>query len=227
MDVSKEFLINGTVRAERYSDFGSAFVWKTSSRYKIAGDKFVIRASASTGFKAPTLHQIYAQSTQNSFAGGTIVLSGLFNNRSKQALALGIPLLKAEKSNNYTVGFGISPIKKLSITLDYYNITIKERIVYSSSITTEDRKLAVPQTELGRILKGNSVGAGNFDLESVQFFINGIRTRTQGLDFVANYKNFKLGDGSMGIFRRVVKQKEVFKHQLSAWQVQAAYCHGQ
>lgn len=199
LDVSKEFLINGTVRAERYSDFGSAFVWKTSSRYKIAGDKFVIRASASTGFKAPTLHQIYAQSTQNSFAGGTIVLSGLFNNRSKQALALGIPLLKAEKSNNYTVGFGISPNKKLSITLDYYNITIKERIVYSSSITTEDRKLAVPQTELGRILKGNSVGAGNFDLESVQFFINGIRTRTQGLDFVANYKNFKLGDGSMGI----------------------------
>ncbi len=198
LDVTKDFLLNGTIRAEKYSDFGNAFVWKVSSRYKVANDKFVIRASASTGFRAPTLHQIYAQSTQASFAGGTIVLSGLFNNRSKQAFALGIPLLKPEKSNNYTVGIGVSPTKNFSFTLDYYSITIKERIVYSSSITTEDRKLANPVTELGRILKGNSVGAGNFDLASVQFFINGIKTETQGLDLVASYRNISLGTGKLG-----------------------------
>lgn len=198
LDVTKDFLLNGTIRAEKYSDFGNAFVWKVSSRYKIANDKFVIRASASTGFRAPTLHQIYAQSTQASFAGGTIVLSGLFNNRSKQAFALGIPLLKPEKSNNYTVGVGVSPTKNFSFTLDYYSITIKERIVYSSSITTDDRKLANPVTELGRILKGNSVGAGNFDLASVQFFINGIKTETQGLDLVASYRNISLGTGKLG-----------------------------
>ncbi|MBC7888284.1 MAG: TonB-dependent receptor [Ferruginibacter sp.] len=199
LDITKDFLINGTVRGEKYSDFGNAFVWKISSRYKIAGDKLVIRGSASTGFRAPTLHQIYAQSNQASFAGGTIVLSGLFNNRSKQAFALGIPLLKPEKSNNYTVGFGLNPNKNLSFTLDFYSITIKERIVYSSSITTEDRKLANPVTELGRILKGSSTGAGNFDLASVQFFINGIKTRTEGLDLVANYKNISLGAGKLGI----------------------------
>ena len=199
LDISKSFLINGTIRGEKYSDFGSAFVWKVSSRYKVAGNKFVIRASASTGFRAPTLHQIYAQSTQASFAGGTIVLSGLFNNRSKQALALGIPLLKPEKSNNYTVGFGLNPTSNLSFTVDYYSITIKERIVYSSSITTSDRLLETPTTELGRILKGNSTGAGNADLQSVQFFINGIKTRTEGLDVVANYKNINLGAGKLGI----------------------------
>ena len=198
-DITKDFLLNGTVRGERYSDFGNAFVWKVSSRYKVADDKFVIRGSASTGFLAPTLHQIYNQSTQASFAGGTIVLSGLFNNRSKQAFALGIPLLKPEKSDNYTVGIGITPSKNFSFTLDYYNITIKNRIVYSSSITTEDRKLATPLTELGRILKGSSVGAGNFDLQSVQFFINGIKTRTSGLDYVANYKNIELGRAKMGV----------------------------
>ena len=198
-DITKDFLLNGTVRGERYSDFGNAFVWKVSSRYKVADDKFVIRGSASTGFLAPTLHQIYNQSTQASFAGGTIVLAGLFNNRSKQAFALGIPLLKPEKSDNYTVGIGITPSKNFSFTLDYYNITIKNRIVYSSSITTEDRKLATPLTELGRILKGSSVGAGNFDLQSVQFFINGIKTRTSGLDYVANYKNIELGRAKMGV----------------------------
>ena len=122
-DITKDFLIDGTVRGEKYSDFGSAFVWKGSTRYKIADDKVVIRGSASTGFRAPTLHQIYDQSTQASFVGGTIQISGLFNNRSKQAFALGIPLLKPEKSNNYTVGLGLNPAKNLSITLDYYSIT--------------------------------------------------------------------------------------------------------
>jgi iron complex outermembrane receptor protein len=198
-DVSDKFLLNGAMRGEKYSDFGEAFVWKLSSRYKISGNKAVLRGSVSTGFRAPTLHQIFAQSTQASFAGGTIVLSGLFNNRSKQAFALGIPTLKPEKSTNFTIGLGLNPSKNLSITLDYYNITIKDRIVYSSSITTDDRKLANPVTELGRILKGASVGAGNFDLESVQFFINGIKTQTQGFDMVANYKNISLGKGKLGV----------------------------
>ncbi len=198
-NISNAFLLNGAVRAEKYSDFGNAFVWKVSSRYKFANDKIVLRASASTGFRAPTLHQIYAQSTQASFAGGTIVLSGLFNNRSKQAFALGVPLLTPEKSNNFTVGLGLTPVKNLSVTIDYYSIEIRDRIVYSSSINSDDKLLATPTTELGRILKGNSVGAGNFDLASVQFFINGVKTKTSGIDVVANYKNLVLGAGKMGI----------------------------
>ena len=216
-DITPSFLISGAIRGERYSDFGNAFVWKGTTRYKLAEDKVVIRGSASTGFRAPTLHQIYAQSTQASFAGGTIVLSGLFNNNSKQAFALGVPKLKAEKSTNYTVGLGLNPIENLSITLDYYDITISDRIVYSSSIDPaantgvfdvddpeyelKDKELATPQTELGRILKGNTVGQGKgkYDLASVQFFINGVKTRTQGLDVVVNYKNLPMGNGTMGI----------------------------
>ena len=187
LDVTKDFLINGTVRAEKYSDFGDAFVWKASSRYKVAGDKFIIRGSASTGFRAPTLHQIYTQATQSSFVGGTIALSGLFNNRSKQAFALGIPLLRAEKSNNYTVGLGVNPSKNLSITLDYYSIIIKDRIVYSSSISSTD-----PTSALGVIL-------ANAGVKTIQFFINGIKTKTQGIDLVANYKNIDLGSGKLGV----------------------------
>lgn len=186
-DISKNFLLNGTIREEKYSDFGNAFVWKASSRYKIAGDKLVIRGSASTGFRAPTLHQIYTQSTQSSFVGGTIALSGLFNNRSKQAFALGIPLLKPEKSDNYTIGLGVNPTSNLSFTLDYYSIIIKDRIVYSSSISSSD-----PNSTLGVIL-------ANAGVKTIQFFINGIKTKTQGLDFVANYKNINLGSGRMSI----------------------------
>lgn len=187
LNVTNNWLLNGTVRGEKYSDFGSAFVWRLSSRYRLAGDNFVLRGSVSTGFRAPTLHQIYAQSTQASFVGGTIQLSGLFNNRSKQAFALGIPLLKPERSNSYTVGVGVKPVSNLSMTLDYYDITIRDRVVYSSPISSSD-----PSTTLYQILRAANV-------VQVQFFINGIKTRTSGLDFVGSYKNIGLGQGKLGI----------------------------
>jgi iron complex outermembrane receptor protein len=186
-NLTNSFLINGAVRGERYSDFGEAFVWKASSRYRFLDDKIVVRGSASTGFRAPSLHQIYAQSTQAGFFNGIVQLSGLFNNRSKEAFILGVPRLKPEKSRNYTVGLGLNPNSKLSVTLDYYHITIRDRIVFSSSIRSSD-----PTSALGQILS-------NAGLVNVQFFINGIKTRTQGLDFVASYRDIILGAGNLGV----------------------------
>jgi iron complex outermembrane recepter protein len=107
--------------------------------------------------------------------------------------------LKPEQSTNISLGVGLNPTKDWSITLDFYSINVKDRIVYSSSITTDDRKLAAPTTELGRILKGTAVGKDNFDLKSVQFFINGIETNTSGLDFVASRKNIELGGGKLTV----------------------------
>ncbi len=186
-DITKDFLLNGAVRAEKYSDFGSSFVWKISSRYKLAGNKAVLRGSVSTGFRAPSLHQIYAQSTQASFFNGVVQLSGLFNNRSKQAFLLGIPKLKQEQSTNFTVGVGLNPTKNFSATLDYYHIRINDRIVMSSSISSSD-----PNSQLGQIMSQAGI-------VSVQFFINGIDTRTQGLDLVANYRNIVMGKGTLAI----------------------------
>lgn len=186
-DITEAFLLNGAVRAEKYSDYGSSFVWKVSSRYKLAQNKAVLRASVSTGFRAPSLHQIYAQSTQAGFFNGLVQLSGLFNNRSKQAFLLGIPKLKEEESTNITAGIGFNPSRNFSVTLDYYNIKIDDRIVLSSSIRSND-----PNSQLGQIL--TQAGVVN-----VQFFINGINTRTQGLDLVASYRNISLGSGMLAI----------------------------
>ena len=186
-DITEAFLLNGAVRAEKYSDYGSSFVWKVSSRYKIAGNKAVIRASISTGFRAPSLHQIYAQSTQAGFFNGLVQLSGLFNNRSKQAFLLGIPKLKEEESTNFTAGIGFNPVNNLNITLDYYNIKIQDRILLSSSIRSSD-----PTTQLYQILQQAGV-------VNIQFFINGLDTRTQGLDLVASYRNISLGDGLLAV----------------------------
>lgn len=189
-DVSKNFLINGTARIEKYSDFGNAFVWKGSTRYKLLNDQLTLRGSVSTGFRAPSLQQINLQIAQASFVPGEgVQTKGLVNNNSPQSRLLGVPKLKAEKSLNYTAGLGISPDQNLSITIDYYTIRVKDRIVLSSEIG----HTANPDGGgLDQVLRENGIVA-------VSFFVNGIDTRTQGLDFVSSYRNIKLGSAVLGL----------------------------
>ncbi len=185
-DITKDFLIDGTGRWEKYTDFGSAFVWKLSTRYK-ANDWVTLRASASKGFRAPSLAQIYTQKAQYSFvAGGGIQVSGLVNNVSAQAAALGVPKLKAEKSDNITLGLGLKPDDSTSVTLDYYNIKVKDRIVLGKEIVpTGD-----PTAQLDKILAANGI-------VSVSFFVNAVKTQTEGLDYVLSRKNIPLADGKL------------------------------
>jgi len=176
-DVTKHFLISGTIRNEYYSDFGNAFVYKISSRVKALEDKITLRGSYSTGFKAPTLHQIYTQRVQYSFvAGGGIQGIGLINNVSPQARKLGVKPLTPEESKNLTLGIGAKVTEDINVTFDYYNIFISDRIVISNRIITDTTNY----TEL-------------------EFFTNSIDTKTTGLDLVVDYKNISVGSGALAL----------------------------
>jgi len=194
-DITEDFLVNGTIRVEDYSDFGEAFVWKVSSRYKFLEDKLTLRASVSTGFRAPTLHQIYTQRAQFSFVPGQgIQVGGLINNVSPQARLLSIPQLDAEKSTNITVGIGAKINRNVNFTVDYYNIAVEDRIVLSTEIgptELDDDGNNIGTTPLDDVLRNNN-------LSDVSFFVNGIDTRTSGIDVVANYKNLEVGTGKLG-----------------------------
>lgn len=187
-DITKDFLIDGTARVEKYSDFGNAFVWKISTRYKFAEDKVTLRASISTGFRAPSMAQSNLQLAQASFVPGQgIQTKGIVNNYSPQAFLLGVPKLKAENSVNFTAGLGLNPNKNFSATLDFYSIKVDNRIILSSEIAAGSGAQAAA---LNKILSDNGIVA-------VSFFVNGMNTMTQGLDFVANYKNVVLGKGKL------------------------------
>ncbi len=187
VDFTDDFLINATARYENYSDFGDAFVWKLSTRYKIADGKATLRASASTGFKAPTLHQIFTQKAQYSFIPGQgIQVGGLVSNVSREARLLGLPALNPEKSVNITLGVGLNPNKNFSVTLDYFNIAVSDRIILS----TEIGGTAAGNTALDRILGENNIS-------DLSFFVNGMDTRTSGIDFVASYRGVELGKGKL------------------------------
>ncbi len=187
-DLTEDFLINGTVRLEDYSDFGTAFVWKLSTRYKFLNDKITLRSSASTGFRAPTLHQIYSQKSQYNFvAGEGIQLTGFVSNVSREARLLNLPFLEPERSQNFTFGIGIRPVKGLSIAVDYYNIIVRDRIALSAEI----KGTFAGRSSLDEILEENNI-------KEIQFFANALDTRTQGIDFVVNFAGFNLGKGLLG-----------------------------
>ncbi|WP_054850930.1 TonB-dependent receptor [Olleya sp. ITB9] len=187
-DVSDAFLLSGTIRTENYSDFGNTFVYKFSTRYKLT-DNLTARASVSSGFRAPTLHQIYTQKAQYSFIPGQgIQVGGLINNVSTQAKLLGIPELDAETSNNFTIGFGGKLANNLTFTVDYYNISVEDRIVLGSEISATGD----PTNPLDILLTNNN-------LSDVSFFSNAIDTRTSGIDLVLSKKNISIGEGDLDL----------------------------
>jgi len=187
-DVSDAFLLSGTIRTENYSDFGNTFVYKLSSRLKLS-DNLTARASLSSGFRAPTLHQVYTQKAQYSFVPGQgIQVGGLINNVSTQAKLLGIPELDAETSNNFTIGFGGKLADNLNFTVDYYSISVKDRIVLGSEIGGT----ASGNTPLDQILQDNN-------LSDVSFFSNALDTKTSGIDVVISKKNMAIGNGNLDL----------------------------
>lgn len=179
-DLTENVFVGGAIRYEDYSDFGSNVTYKVSGRVKTSDNRFTFRGSISSGFRAPSLHQIYLSNIQTLVSGGTVSNQGTFNNDSPVLRKLGVNKLKEETSTNYTIGIAGKPVGGFSFSVDYFRINLKDRIVYSSAIFSTDTT-----TTVGRILRDNSI-------TSLKFFINAVNTITKGIDIVASYRYGKL-----------------------------------
>lgn len=115
-DITKKFLIGLAGRFENYSDFGSVLTGKFATRYSVVPGAFAIRGSVSTGFRAPSLQELYYAQTSTGFTpGGVPFDQGYFTNTSTAARALGIPKLKQERSFNASFGLTTQPIDRKSV----------------------------------------------------------------------------------------------------------------
>lgn len=186
VNFTDQFLLDGAVRFENYSDFGSTLNGKLAGRYKFS-DKFLLRAAASTGFRAPSLHQRYFSATSTIFRDGAFVESGTFTNDSRIAGLLGIPKLKEETSYNLSGGF-TSNLGALKLTVDGYYIRIDNRVVYTGLFSGSPTGNATEQ-EIYQILQSANATAA-------RFFANAINTETKGIDAVVTYST-PVGNGSL------------------------------
>jgi iron complex outermembrane receptor protein len=191
-----QWYIGLAVRAEHYSDgSGSPIGLKLNSRYEI-NDAIAFRGTVGTGFRAPSLTQIgYAQtdgrtsSFFNAATGQTELrptVAKLVTADSAVGRLLGATPLKAEKSWNAGLGVVLTPAPGLSVTLDGYYISIKNRI---------ERTGRLFGPGISAILAANGLS----DIEQAEYFINAADTTTRGLDLVADYST-GIGDlGKLGL----------------------------
>ena len=188
-DVSDKLLLGIAGRYENFTDAGSNFSWKANGRYKL-GDKGAFRASYSTGFRAPTLHQSHITLSQYIIVAGSAepLLQGTLANNNPAVQALGVPTLTHEISENISAGLTYKFNRNFSGSIDFYQINVDDRVLFTSQIGSDGDDSTTNPVE--QILEDNNVVA-------VQVFINAGDTKTTGTDIVLNYRNIEMGDAKL------------------------------
>jgi len=175
-DFTDKFSAGLAGRWEDYDDFGSETSGKLSARYAFT-DRVALRATASTGFRAPSLAQQYFQTTSTTFLAGDPNPYEIrtFPASSATAQALGAEPLKPETSTSYSAGLVLQPLDALYLTIDAYQIEVDDRIVLSSNLTG---------TAVQRFLEAQGI----YGVNGGRYFTNAIDTRSRGVDVVGSYR---------------------------------------
>lgn len=181
-------------RYEHYSDFGSKVIGKITGRYDIT-DGFALRGTVSNGFRAPTLAESFYSATNVAPTSATVQLPA----NSAAAKLVGFQNLKPEKSTTFSAGFVAEPASRLTITVDAYQIKVKDRIIGSGSINGKISGVVCNPVANpsgcpfdGNLILAAIAAQGNIldptvgDV-SIAVFTNGVDTRTRGVDLTASY----------------------------------------
>jgi iron complex outermembrane receptor protein len=166
-------------RFEHYDDSaGNTTSGKLSLRYDLTPE-FALRSTLSNGFRAPSLSQsVYAQTAnQYTTVNGVAQFVEAKSVRvdSPLAQALGAEQLSPEKSRNISVGFAYKPVPAANITLDAYQIEIKDRIAQTGFLFGNG---------VDQILQSNGFRPGY----RLKYFTNAADTTTRGVDLVSDYR---------------------------------------
>ncbi len=172
-------------RFEDYSDFGRKTVGKASLFWR-ANDWLAVRATTSTGFRAPALQQQYFSTVTSQLSGGALVNVGTFAVSDPVARALGATPLKAETSKSYSAGIVLTPAPHLSLTADLFRIDVDDRIALSESLA-------------GASVAAILTARGITNASQVRFFTNAADTRTEGWEAAAHWSGAVGGDGRLDL----------------------------
>ena len=183
-ELSDAFTIAVAARYEDYSDFGDALSGKLSLRYAFS-DALALRATASNGFRAPSLAQQNYSTTSSVLIDGQIYETRTFPVNSAVAQAFGAQPLDAEESVNVSLGLVAQPTDRVSLSLDVYQIEIDDRIVLSENL-------------IGDAVEAYLAQLGFPGVRGGRYFTNAVDTRTRGVDLVGTW-NLDVGNGTLDL----------------------------
>ncbi|MXY83575.1 MAG: TonB-dependent receptor [Gemmatimonadetes bacterium] len=175
-------LLSVALRSEDFSDFGSTTNYKGAANFALTDD-LKLRGSYSTGFRAPTPGQqnAFNITTEFNFEKNDLVNNGTVPSTSRAVgLVLGLdgggPALKPENSVNLSGGVVVK-MGAVSATIDYFNITVEDRLTVSQDFALSDEQ----KQQL--IDEGLTSAAG---LQEFRFFTNDFDSATNGIDLVVS-----------------------------------------
>jgi iron complex outermembrane receptor protein len=177
--INNSIELSAAIRYDDYDIFGNSTNTKVAVHWQ-AHQQLILRGAYSTGFRAPSMQQMYFNNISTQFIvdeSGSLLSEEVetFRNDSTLTTRLGVPSLKEEESDNLSVGFIYSPTDNIDISVDFYQIDIDNRIVISSKLGMGISPL------LDQAFTEESATKG-------QFFLNGADTATQGTDIVATWQ---------------------------------------
>ena len=197
--IVKGFEGNVAFRGDKYSDVGGSVTGKASIRWQPV-KSFVLRASTGTGFRAPTLGDLWTPQTL-----GT---SEQFNDKGQTdlqvtALSGGNPALKPETSKQTGFGLVFTPFDGFTASIDVFRIKV------TGIISTPSAQEVVSQFRLGNpAYQGLVTLDANGDVSQITTVLNntGIAT-VSGADVNLNYRQaFDLGKLDLNLSGTYMKQ---------------------
>ncbi len=191
-NLSKRFLAGVAGRYEKFTDFGGRFTWKVSARADFT-DGFAVRGSINTGFRAPTPGQSNSSQVQTNIDSvtGAPLTAGIVAPNNPVATFFGATPLKPERSFNIAGGVVLKPASNITLTVDYFNIEVEDRIAVSGNFD-------LTQAQRDQLAALGIPGGGSF--QQISFFTNSFDSRTQGVDAVLTVGMSLLGGrGTFGI----------------------------
>lgn len=181
-DASEDLLLAAAVRFEDFDGFGSTTNYKLGANYKMT-ENMGVRATLSTGFKAPTSGQLNASNISTLIDNGVLVNKGVIPASNPVAAFAGAVDLQPEESNNFTVGL-FGNLGEFDVTLDYFNIEVTDRLTLSKDFSLSAADIAA--------LTASGVSGAN-DIAVFRFFTNDFETETSGFDLVVSTETEWLG----------------------------------
>jgi len=174
-DLTKALSVGLAGRYEHYDSFGGTVVGKFNAIYRVT-DGLSIRGTVGNGFHAPSPGQSHDSILTTAFNNGNQVQTGTYPVDTAISRYYGATALKPEKSTNYGIGFVAKPARGVTLTVDGYEIDVRNRIGISQTF-------AVTASDIVKQPALVAVGNGG----AVTYFTNASSTRTRGVDVVGTY----------------------------------------
>src|SRR5581483_4623543 len=199
--------MDAAVRYDNYQRVGSTINPKVSFRWQ-PSQWFLLRASAGTGFRAPSLSDLYASQSLSVTANGTrdpIKCPTFDPNNPACSFQFttvlgGNPNLQPEKSKTFTLGTVLSPVKNLTLDLDAYWIYLRNEIAVGGLPTSTILQNAQTATEFASFITrdadGNIVTISQTNANLFKTYLSGIDVNLRYAVPIGPGQIFTLLDGS-------------------------------